>query len=181
MVNSKINDEAMQVMLDWVQHFITQRKAALMSGKKGNASGDLLRSFEIEADKMSREEGVALLIAFNEEGRLIDMQPKNLHYDAWGRNSISRLEQWIQKRGIGNFMPGYIKRHPNFGARTGNLQRMISDVAWGIAISRTQGKFRRTKKWWNASKTAGTYELINKLAIAMPTPIIETFKESFKK
>lgn len=179
---SRINDEAMRVMLDWVQHFIEQRKAALNAGKKGVASGELLRSFEIEATKLAQEEGIALLIAFNESGRLIDMKPKNLHYDAWGRNGISRLEAWVQKRGVGNFMTGYIKKHPNYGARKGvNLQRIINDIAWGIAISRTSGKFRRVKSFWNAPKTAGIYDLINKVATQLPSVTSSTIAQQFKK
>jgi hypothetical protein len=175
-----INDEAEAVMLDWVQQFIAQRKAALMKGKKGVATGDLLNSFEIEADRLSREEGIALFIAFNEEGRFLDMKPQSFHHDAWGRNSIARLEAWVQKRGVGNFMSGYLKKYPHTGFRKGlNLQRIISNIAWGIAINRSGGKFKRGKAFWNKAKTAGTYELINNVAAALPAPTLDTIKNQF--
>jgi hypothetical protein len=175
-----INEAVKEQMLDWVQHFIAQRKAALMKGKKGVATGALVNSFELEIDRLAKEEGIALLIAFDEAGRFVDMKPSSFEHDAWGRNAINRLEAWVQKRGLSGFMKGYLQKHPNLGERKGlNIQRIVSDIAWGIAISRTNGKFRRGKKWWDSSKTAGTYELINKVAAALPAPTLDTLKSQF--
>ena len=176
-----INEAIKEQMLDWVQHFIAQRKAALQKGKKGVASGDLLASFELEIDRLAKEEGIALLIAFNDAGRLIDMKPSSLDYGGWGRTAIEGLEAWVQKRGISNFMPGYLRKYPNTGFRKGiNLTQIIHNIAWGIAVNRTNGKFRRAKSWWNKPKTAGTYELINQVAAALPAPTLDTIKNQFR-
>jgi hypothetical protein len=178
-----INETIKDQMLEWVQHFMTQRKAALLKGKKGVDTGELLRSFEIAIEKTVKEEGIALLIAFNEEGRLIDMKPNSLHFsDKWGRNAIDRLEAWIQRKGIGSFVPGYLKKHPQTGFRKGiNLTAIIHNIAWGIAINRTKGNFKRGKHWWNPAKTAGTYELINKVAAALPSPTLDAIKKELLK
>lgn len=176
-INEGIKDE----MLKWSQYFIAQRKAALLKGKKGVASGELLRSFELEIDRLATEEGIMLLIAFNDQGRFLDMRPQSFHHDAWDRNAINRLEAWIQKRGVGFFFGKYMEKHPNTGARKGiNIKRMISDIAWGIAINRSQGKFKRGKNFWNKAKTAGTYELINNVAAALPAPTLDAIKNQFK-
>ena len=177
-----INAEAEAEMLKWVQHFIAQRKAALLrGGKKGVASGDLLRSFEIEMSRKANEEGIALLMSFDDSMRFLDMKPKSFSYDAWGREAIHRLQKWIGKRGIGGFSAKYLRKNPNFGSRKGfNMQRMVSDIAWGIAISRQKGNFRRGKSVWNKAKTAGIYELINNVAAALPAPTADTIKNQFK-
>jgi hypothetical protein len=175
-----IDDAIAEQMQDWVQHFIQERKAALQKGKKGVATGDLLNSFELQIEKMAREEGIALLIAFNESGRYLDMKSKNIHWDQWGRDAINRLEKWVANRGLGGFMPGYLKRHPNTGIGKGlNIQRIISNIAWGIATNRKNGKWQR-KGVWNAPKTAATYELINKVAAALPKPTTDTIIQQFK-
>ena len=149
-----INEEIKTQMLDWVQHFIAQRKAALSKGKKGVATGELLSSFELEIERTAKEEGIALLIAFNDAGRFSDMKPSSLDYGVWGRTAIEGLEAWVQKRGLSGFMPGYLRKHPNTGFRKGiNITKIIHDIAWGIAVNRTHGKFRRTKNWWNKAKT----------------------------
>lgn len=177
-----INEAIKEQMLDWVQHFIAQRKAALSKGKKGVATGALLNSFELEIDRVAKEEGIALLIAFNESGRFLDMKPSSMSNDAWGRDSIERLKAWVEKRGIGQFYAGYMEKHPNTGFRKGiNIQQIINNIAWGIAINRSNGKFKRGKKWWNASKTAGIYDLINQVAAALPRPTLDAIKDQFPK
>ena len=176
-----INAEAEAEMLKWVQHFIAQRKAALLRGRKGVASGDLLRSFEIEMTRKANEEGIALLMSFDDSMRFLDMKPSSFSYDAWGREAIDRLQKWIVKRGIGGFMPKYLRQNPNLGARKGlNMQSIVSDIAWGIAISRKNGNFKRGKSVWNKAKTAGIYELINNVAAALPAPTMDAVKKQFK-
>ena len=165
-----INEES----LKFVQTFVAQRKAALQK-RKANVSGELLRSLEFDVVKNATRQAVDILIAFNDEGRIIDMRQSSIHYD--GLPLIDRLKIWVEKKGVNGFLNGYKDRRKYYPR---DYNKLLTSIAWGIAINRSKGKFKR-KTWWNKAKTAAIADLVNKIAAALPDPVLDNLKKEIKK
>jgi hypothetical protein len=154
--------------------FIRQRVASL-TARKIVASGELKQSLAYEIQATARREAVELLLAFEEHGRFIDMKTLRPPQD-YGQPYITLLEEWIRKRGweqkfIAKFMQSRKLRTVP--------KNVLNQIAWGIAIKRGQGKYRR-KKWYNSAKTAFTYEVFNKVVAGLPELTAKTIKQAFK-
>ena len=173
--NQKIIKE---VATEFATAFVEQRRNAIVK-KRAVATGELADSFAFEVEEQAQREGIELAIAFAESGRFIDMKPRP-HTARGGKETIERLERWVERRGLSAFLPGYLKLHPNAGERKGlNISRMVNHIAWGIATNRTNGKYRQ-KKVWNKAKTAGINDLINKVAAALPLSTSYEITENLK-
>lgn len=155
----------------WAERWLTARIAKLeKTGAK--SSGQLKRSFGSRIVRGQDGAAVRIEIGFEEHGRYIDM--KRIEHDKWGRNALERLVDWIERKGIERFAPGFLKKY--------NLKKqpkgIVNNIAWGIMVNRSKGKFRR-KKWYAAAKEAGVTELFNEVAANIPDQVIDGFKKSF--
>ena len=177
--NEKILDYVKTELTEFSIAFIDARKQALRN-QKMPATGNLLQSFEREITLQAHEEAVKLSIAFLEDGRFIDMRPSTIAHDKWGRNSITRLEEWIEKVGVDKFIYGFLDKPGRTynPAKHHGYKSLINQIAWGIAISRSKGKFKR-KTWWNKEKGRATAQLINKLATNMPPIVSDIIGDAF--
>lgn len=161
-------------MEDWAAGFISARVAFLSKGI--SRSGVLTDSISATINQQARREAVELLVSFSEHGRFIDMKPTA--QDRWGRQAISRLEDWIGRVGLEKFLPGYIKRY-GIPDQILTDERLKNRIAWGIVRRRAVGKYRR-RRWWNKSKQRAISELLNQVAAKMPTKVAEQVTETLK-
>jgi len=156
------------------QEFIKQRVAALQA-RKIVASGDLKESMGFEIVNQAKGEAIEMLLAFEEHGRYIDMRslkpPTN-----FGNPYISLIEEWIRKRG---WEQKFIDKFMQSRKLSNVPKNVLNQIAWGIAVKRGNGKYRR-KKWWNASKTAFISDTFNQIAAGIPDIAAKTIKEAFQ-
>lgn len=146
-----------QEMLRWAGVYIAERKAFLRS-RKIDATGGLSESIAAEMNRQVAREVKELLIEFEEHGRYIDM--KRLNTSGGGVDYLTALAAWIQRKGLEQrFTNGFLKKY--------NLKRTPQDVlnrmAWGIAIARNKGKYRR-RQWYNKPKSRAISDLYNNVA-----------------
>lgn len=156
----ELQEVIMTVADEWATKFIQGRITRLRKNNM-DPSGELIQSLEhaLEAGR-SESEATRLLIAFNEYGRIAEM--RNIKHDVWGRNAMDRLEDWIVRKGVGNFVNGFMKKR---GIKSAPRD-IINQIAWGIMVNRTKGKFRRNP-WYNRAKSAATTDLYNQIAERM--------------
>lgn len=172
MATERIDDRIAEVSRTWADDFVAARKTAL-SARKITASGDLSRSIEAGVTKGGEQGAVTILIAFNDYGRIVEM--RRINHDKWGRNAVTRVEDWIREKGISRFVPGFMQRHPEWKTTPKDV---VNRAAWGILVSRSANKFRR-RPWWNKAKTASVSSLYNQVATATADATMEELKESF--
>lgn len=144
-------------MLRWASEYVADRRAFLRS-RKIDASGALSASIGAEINRQVRAEVVELLIEFETHGRLIDMH--RLRPPGGGVDYLTALAAWIQRKGLEQqFVRGFLKKY--------NLKRTPPDVlnrmAWGIAIRRHKGRYRR-RQWYNKPKSRAISDLYNRVA-----------------
>lgn len=163
-----IQQEAQQ----WATGFIQARVAYLT--REVSKSGTLTSSMGFEINRQARQDAVEILVAFEEYGRFIDMKPTPI--ERWGREAIERIQEWIKKVGLEKFERGWIKKYKR---RPAIDEKFLNRIAWGIAVRRSGGKYRR-RRWWNKSKTAGLTELYNQVAAALPATVAEQVKNTLK-
>lgn len=156
----------------WAKQFIAQRLASL-DRQKIKARGELAASLGYEIPEGFDADTATLLIAFNDYGRIAEM--RRINHDKWGRNAITRVEDWVVKKGVERFVSGFLKKH--------NLKKVPKDIlnrmAWGILISRAGGKFRR-KQWWNKPKSAALNDLYNQVAVSLLDVSTTELTKAFK-
>ena len=161
-------------LVQLAQDFISQRRAAL-SARKIDATGDLKNSLEYEISRQAKAEAVELLIAFEEHGRFVDMRTLKPPTD-FGNHYINLIEEWIRKRGWEQkFIDGFMRRRKLRKVP----KNVLNMIAWGIAIKRGKGKYRR-RKWYNASKTRFVSDVFNQIVAGIPDIAAKTVKEAFK-
>jgi hypothetical protein len=166
-----IHEAVKKVSAGWAVEFIRQRKAALeRKGIKG--SGALIEGLEFATEEQAEALVSRILVAFPGYGRIAEM--RRVSHDAWGRNAIDRVVDWITAKGVGKFLPGFMKKY-NFKKPP---QDAVLRMAWGVLVARSQGKFRR-RKWYNAAKTAAITDLYNDVAIATMDATADSVKSSF--
>lgn len=171
-IKKNIDEEIRLVSEAWAEKFLAQRRG-ILERRKINASGGLSDSLDHAVVKGGAEAAVSILIAFNDEGRIVEM--RNLHVDKWGREAVTRVEDWIKKRGVNFFVPGFLEKYRLQSPPKDVLNRM----AWGILVSRSGGKYRR-RPWWNKSKTAAVTDLYNQAAVAALDKTAKGVAKSFK-
>lgn len=169
-----IKDFIAQELQQLAKKFIRERVAALQ-GRKIVASGELKDSLQYEVTRQARAEAVEMLLAFEEHGRFVDMKrlkpPTN-----FGSPYINLLEEWIRSR-------GWEQRFINKFMATRKLRtipkNVLNQIAWGIAIKRGNGKYRR-RKWYNAPKTAFVSEVFNQVVAGLPELTSDIIKKGFQ-
>lgn len=155
----------------WAARFVEQRKAAL--DKRGLvASGNLQQQIGYGTEDNAANLRCAVLMSFPGYGRIADM--RSVSQDKWGRNAISRVEDWIKNKGVEKFLPGFMAK---YGYQTPPKDAILR-MAWGVLVNRAAGKFKR-KKWYNAAKTAAVNDLYNDIAVATADSALEVVKNSF--
>lgn len=167
----RINSRIAKVGDGWAKKFLAQRKA-ILSKRKIQASGDLAASIEHAVEEGSGQAAVSLLIAFNDYGRIVEM--RRFSHDKWGRNAVTRVEDWIRHKGVSRFVPGFMQKY-----QLKNVPKdFINRAAWGILVARSGGKFRR-RPWWNKAKSAALTDLYNQVAEATLDEAANQITESF--
>lgn len=164
-----LNNELAKITEQWAVKYISNRIAYLK--KRGVvASGDLVGSFG--QDVQANVSGVAVqsLIAFADQGRFIDM--KRYSHDKWGRNAAARLSEWIKRKGVEKFVPGFLNKYK----RKSPPPDVINRIAWGIMVSRSNNKFRR-RPWYAKSSAGAVSDLYNQIATANSKTTLINLKE----
>lgn len=166
-----IHESVKQVSKGWAIEFIRQRKAALEK-KNARGSGNLINELAYASEEEAEALTSAILISFPGYGRIAEM--RKVSHDKWGRNALDRVVSWIDAKGVAKFMPGFLAKY--------NLKKPPKDavlrIAWGIMVSRSQGKFKRVR-WYNSAKTAAIADLYNDVAIATGESTVQAVKKSF--
>ena len=157
----------------WAAQFIAGRQAFLRS-RKITATGELIGSFASEiVTALEGQFKTELLIEFEEHGRFVDM--KRLKPPQGGGDYIAALMDWIVKKGLERrFVQDFtlkrrLKKPPS---------DMLRQIAWSIAVKRTQLYLRRA--WYAKSKSAAITDLYNRVASGLPDIIAEEIKNAFK-
>lgn len=157
----------------WVEEFIAGRRAFLRT-RKITASDRLIESFAQEiTSTLEGQWRTELLLEFEEHGRFIDMRLKPA---GGGGDYLAALEDWIVRKGleeqfVRTFMARRrLKKEP---------ENVLRQMAWGIAVRRTQ-RYRR-RQWYNKSKSAAITDLYNRVAAGLPDIVVEEIKKGFKQ
>lgn len=152
----QLNEAYARELETWAEEFLLSRENYLRR-KKIEASGELGDSFAFDMDASPSQDLVKLLIGFNDYGRIIDM--RGISHDKWGRNAVSRVEDWIKAKGLlQKWIPKFMKKYKRKTIPHDILNRM----AWGVLRNRTLAW--RPKKWYNKSKSAAIGDLYNRTA-----------------
>lgn len=168
-----LNDYTAETLRAWAADFRTGR-VAWLRGRNISATGALASSI---AESVSRQEGaVTLEMSFEDHGRFIDMKQSSISHDKWGRDGITRLEAWVRKRGVERFRAGYLRKRKYLPK---GEQKLVNSIAWGIAINRTKGKFKR-KQWYNKPKSAAITELYNQVAAGMLDIVADNMSDTLQ-
>ena len=147
-------------MRTWSADYIASRRSALRQ-RKIEASGKLSAALEARINQAASREAIELLMSFPDYGRIIDQRKWNPAHG--GKNYIELLEEWIKKKGEAKFIAGWQRKYKRKKV-PGNV---LNQIAWGIAIKRSKGRFRR-KQWYNKSKSAAITDLFNQVAAGLP-------------
>lgn len=169
---SNSQDFINEVLRLWASNLIRERIEAVRK-EEAIASKELLQSYEFEIRKATIAQAGAALIAFQEQGRFLDM--KRIDRGTY-QIPIDDLIKWIKDVGLHAFryLPSNQKK-----PLTGD--RLLNELAWGI--SRTIKKKKRTKK--RRRKLGVGFEdsledLIDELREGFLDRTIEQIKESFQ-
>jgi hypothetical protein len=156
----------------WAADYIASRKSALRQ-RKIEASGNLIASLEAEINKAASREAIELLMSFPDYGRIIDQ--RKVRPARGGAGYIEMLEDWIKKKGEAKFVAGWKRRN-----KAKKIPKnIVNRIAWGIAIKRSNGRFRR-KQWYNKSKSAAITDLFNQVAAGLPDITANQVTKNFK-
>jgi hypothetical protein len=143
---------------------------------KISASGKLSGSIEDEIDKQSRQDAIALMIAFEDYGRFIDMKRLKAVVPSGSDNAyVKMIEDWIISRGWEQkFIQAFLKKN--------NLQKVppsvLTRIAWGIVIKRANGV--KPRKWYNRYKSATIPNLFNTVVAGLPDITVDVMQKAFK-
>ncbi len=170
-IKKKIDADIARIGDDWAATFLEQRSRAL-DQRKISASGSLKESLGYDVQAGAEGAAVRILIAFNDAGRIVEM--RRINHDKWGRNAVTRVEDWIRTRGVERFVPGFMKKYQLKNAP----KDFINRAAWGILVARSGGRFRR-RTWWNKPKSASITNLYNQVALAAIDETAKGVKEAF--
>lgn len=164
-----INDYLRTEAEAWATQFIQDRVAFLRS-RKIQSSGDLQRSLAYEVTSGVKAEGVAVLMSFEEYGRIIDM--RRFSPPEGGGDYLLALQDWIKRKGLEQkFIRGYMRKRKLKKVP----ERVLTYIAWGIAKKRFNGKYRR-RRWYNKSKSRAITELFRDISANMPELVAEQIK-----
>jgi hypothetical protein len=118
------------------------RLAQSLRDKKVVLSEETLKSLQQEVLKTTSAGTQALVIAFNESGRMMDM--KGLSYKKMP--PIAAIEEFVKHFGLSKFkyVPGYTK-----GTFPVSQKTAINRIAWGIAANKLAVNTHKPRKWFS--------------------------------
>lgn len=124
--------------------------------------------------------GATIMIDFAEHLRFYDMRNVQRRNQLTPRG-IERIKEWIQEKGISSFLKGY--KYPltrKIGGRSTPvpMNRILNNIAWGIA--RKRSKLRR-RRWYNKLKGTSTYKLYARLVDAVLEESLIDIKSNLSK
>ncbi len=159
---------------------LMKQRIAKLSKKKSISTGNLIKSFKVEEIRAAGDEAFSVAIAFSDSGRFIDMRPTSIHYKRGkgGNDFINNLANWITRNDSEKFIANWMKKRGITSTKQ-SKEAIINSIAFGIAMSRTEGKFKRTV-WWNKAKTASIANLVNDLAAKLPLTAKENIVNAFQ-
>ena len=173
-MSQEVKDHIERELTRWSADFV-QQMVRTVRRKKIVASGELVNSFKYQIMQEANRQVIESLIAFKEEGRLVEM--RSITHDAWGRRAIDRLAAWVVDRGVENFRKGYVKKR-KYVPRT--PEALANSIAWGIFLKSKDGK-RRRKVWYNKPKQALISSLYNEVAATIPTIVGDEITKALKQ
>lgn len=137
---------------EWTAEFLEKRKAAAQ--RRGfSQDGELLRSFG-SREKQGADIGVEIF--FSTYGRFMDMRSLG-----WTKMPpVEDIKEWIRKKGPDNFMPAYRQVRKYIPQ---DPERMINDMAWGIAIGLLKKNTIKSRRWYNRPAYKGIQVLYRRL------------------
>lgn len=159
----------------WKDQYI-QSRVAWLSINNIQASSNLINSFSGEVAKGEGE--VSVNISFPDYGRIIDMRKKSINYQGGlDDEGIMLLKDWIKRKGIEKFKPGYLKRKKSIPEQE---ETLLNNIAWGISRNRSKNKFRR-RAWYAKPTAASVNELYNQVAAGMLDVAADNISEQLKQ
>lgn len=157
----------------WAREFIAGRKAWLQS-KGIAATGDLIDSLGLEVTSTLENALITRIeIEFATYGRYLDMKMKPAK---GGSDYIQGIVQWMEDKGFETkFINDFLAKRKR---RTITRDKVLNQIAWGIAIKRSI-KYKR-RVWWNKPKSAAISDLYNRVAAGLPDKVLQEIKKAFK-
>ena len=131
------NDFINLVLYEWATQLIQERKT-LVRKTSSIASKELLSSYDFEIRKATIEQTAKLLIAFEKQGRFLDLKKINRKDQ---QIPVEEIKKWILDQGLGKFK----RRRKWYGRRVVSNTRFLNDLAWGIVKKKKRKKHRRRK------------------------------------
>lgn len=127
-------------------------------------TGDTLRSLRTEVRKNSRDMAFAMLLSFQESGRIQEM--KRLNWTKLppaelidGEVRFLQLEDYVRRRGVERF--AYV---PGYKPRTIPTESIaVKRIAWGIAMHIRNGREFKPRAWFNRPFYSSMNRLIDGL------------------
>ena len=113
---------------------------------------------------------MGVLIAFEENGRFIDM--RRLQPGPAGTDYIANLIRWIEEKGLKEKMiSNYVSRRKLKKVP----ERVLSYIAFGMARKRFNGKYKRTR-WYNKAKSRQISQLYDDILAGLPEVLLRELK-----
>jgi hypothetical protein len=160
-----IRDSINEILEDFAVEFIRNRKD---DARKADlvASKDLVRSFKGDVQKATASDLAKAFIAFQGYGRYFDLK----RVRRTRQIPIKELEQWIKEVGVSQFIPKFTRKYK---LPTSN-QRLINQIAWGIAKKKRRHKRRR---WYSKNRESDIGRLYRNLLQAYQDQTIQNIKD----
>lgn len=141
-----------ETLRDWTSEFIEKRKASAIR-KDFTNDGELVNSFGSNEKQGST---IGVEIFFSTYGRFMDMRSLG-----WSKMPpVEDIKDWIRKKGPDNFMPAYTQVRKYIPK---DPERMINDMAWGIALGILKKNTFKSRRWYNKPAYRGIQILYRRL------------------
>jgi len=169
--DAQYNEVLNRVLKDWAAEELQRFMQAARDAKIKEATGQSMRSFDVQVIRAGAGQLARVLFAFDETLRFFDMRRMN-----WtNQRTVEEIREWVQQKGLQKFRNRYKRRH---GSIPADNVRFLNAVAWAIVKGKKKGPPRR--KWYNKQKGKGIgvlyYLLLDEIAKAHIQDIKKTFK-----
>lgn len=163
----------------WATQFLTDIRAE--AARIPRASGAGADSFDIQLMSMSSAGVAQIMVDFKDYLRLRDMR-RTTRDKYMDKDALARLKEWIERKGIQNFLSGY--KYPLQVRRKGgglvdvSTTRIINNIAWGISSKKNKIK---PVKWYNRKKGTDIYRLYSRLVTALVESSMDELKSQYTR
>lgn len=163
---------------EFVNHVLTQFAKALIASRirqvrsqKAIASKELLQSYAYEIRKATINQTALAMIAFEDQGRFLDMRRINRKREYI---PVEEIKKWIREVGLGSF-----KNLPKGASGPLTGKRLLNALAWGIVTKiKQRGRFKKARRPLQKGTEALILELIDELREGYLDRTVDEIKES---